>query len=208
MEAIGTAISGTVSMCVIGLTGSLGTGKSTVAEMFRQLGAKVLNADTIAHQQIAPGAACFKPIIRMFGKDILTAGRIDRKKVGSLVFRDINQLRKLERIVHPAVRKIILYKIRQVKKRRRKSIVVIDVPLLFESKLKADVDISIVVKTTRVTQIARATKQLGMTKPEALRRINAQMPLQKKIRLADIIIDNNGSLTKTKTQVNLIWEKL
>jgi len=195
-------------MCVIGITGSLGTGKSTVAKMFAELGAKVLDADRIAHQQMLPGAVCFRPIVNTFGKDILVAGRIDRKKISAHVFRNIKQLRKLEQIVHPAVRKVILTKIRHYKNHRRKRVVVVDIPLLFESKLNRYVDFIIVVKASRAKQILRATKKLGMTKIEALRRIRAQMPLRQKIRLADIIIDNDGALMKTKKQVVLIWEKL
>ena len=199
---------GAFLMCVIGITGSLGTGKSTVARMFMDFGAKVLDADRIAHQQMLPGAVCFRPIVKTFGKDILTAGRIDRKKVAARVFLDIKQLRKLEQIVHPAVRKVIIAKIRQYKKNRRKSVMVIDIPLLFESKLNRYVDFTIVVKASRTKQILRATKNLGMTKVDALRHIRAQMPLRQKIRLADIIIDNDGSLIKTKKQVVQIWEKL
>ena len=195
-------------MCVIGLTGSLGSGKSTAAMMFSDLGAKVLNADKIAHQQIRPGAKCFRPIVKAFGGDILTTGRIDHKKVAARVFRDSRQLRKLERIIHPEVRKVILAKIKKYKSSKRKDVVVIDVPLLFESKLNDHVDISIVVKANRATQIARATKLLGITKAEAERRIKAQMPLRQKIRLADMIIDNDGTLTQTKKQVKQIWEKL
>jgi len=208
MGKIGRSIQGDLSMRVIGLTGSLGTGKTTVAEMFADLGAKVLNADRIAHQQIMPKGPCFKRVVRALGKDILTAGRIDRRKVAVHVFANGRELRKLERIIHPVVRKVLRTKIQKYKKGKEKIIVVMDVPLLFESKLNVDSDLSIVVKTSRVTQIDRATKQLNITKADAKRRIKAQMPLQKKIRLADMIIDNNGTLTKTKKQVKQIWEKL
>ena len=195
-------------MRVIGITGSLGAGKSTVAAMFAERGAKVLNADKIARQLIAPKGACFQKVVGAFGKGILKAGRINRQEVAQRVFKNTNQLRKLERIIHPVVRKVIKMKIRQYKKRGRAVVVVIDVPLLFESKLNNDVDLSIVVKARRNTQIIRATKQLGITQADAARRIKAQMPLQKKIRLADMIIDNSGTLTSTKKQVNRIWEKL
>ena len=208
MGTICEPIQGNLSMRVIGLTGSLGTGKTTVAKMFANLGAEVLNADRIAHQQMTPKGACFNKVVRSLGKDILTAGRIDRKKVAVRVFSDRKQLRKLELIIHPAVRNIIRGKIQQYKRRKGKGVVVVDVPLLFESKLNKDVDLSIVVKANKTTQIARVIKKLGMTKADAERRIKAQMPLQQKIRLADITIDNNGTLTNTKKQVKRIWEKL
>lgn len=195
-------------MCVIGLTGSLGAGKSTVAAMFAELGAKVLDADKIAHRQICPGGPCFRPVVEAFGKDILTAGKIDRKKVARRVFRDPRQLRKLERIVHPAVRRAIVAEVKRYKQRKRKMVVVIDVPLLFESGLHRHVDIAVVVKTGRAVQMARAVKLLGITKAEAARRLRRQMPLRQKIRLADMTIDNNGTFKQTQQQVKQIWEKL
>ena len=192
-------------MVVIGLTGSLGSGKSTVAGMFAALGAEVLDADAIARQQTRPGTVCFRRIVKAFGKGILKAGRIDRKKVAQQVFRDPKQLRELERIVHPEVRKEISA---QIKRLKRKKIVVIDVPLLFEAKMDRDVDISVVVNASRTHQIARAAKLLDISKAEARRRIKAQMPLRQKIRLADMIIDNDGTIQQTKEQVKQIWEKL
>lgn len=193
---------------MIGLTGSLGTGKSTVAGMFAGLGAKVLDADAIARRLMRPGAICFRRIVKAFGKDILTAGKIDRKKMAEQVFRNPRQLRKLERIVHPEVRRALLAKVKQYKKRRQRTIVVLDVPLLFESKLDQDVDMTVVVKASKANQIARAKKLMNITNAEAGRRIKAQMPLQQKIRLADLIIDNDGTFKQTKLKVKQIWEKL
>lgn len=195
-------------MYVIGLTGSLGSGKSTVAGMFTDLGAKVIDADKIAHQLMMPGAPCYQPVVKMFGSDILRGKRIDRKKVAECVFSDVKQLRRLERIIHPQVRKEILAKIKQYRSHKKKTVVVIDIPLLFETKLDSCVDMSIVVKANKAIHIARSTKLLGITKAEAERRTNAQMPLRKKIRLADMIIDNGKTLNQTNKQVKRIWEKL
>ncbi len=195
-------------MHVIGITGSLGSGKSTVARMFADLGAKVIDADKIARQLIQPGAPCFKSVVKMFGEDVLRSGRIDRQQVALEVFRDLRKLHKLERIIHPFVRKHIQQKIRQYKKNKRNKVVVIDVPLLFEAKLNDCVDSAIVVKASKANSIVRATKLLGITKAEAKRRIKAQMPLRQKIRLADMIIDNDSKLKQTQKQVKQIWERL
>jgi len=195
-------------MLVIGLTGSLGTGKSTVAGMFADLGAKVLDADQIAHKLLRPGAKCFKPTLRLLGSEILTRGRIDRKKIAAKVFLNTALLRRLERIIHPEVKNVILNEMRLYKNKNRSGILILDVPLLFESKLHHCVDFSVVVKTNKKTQMARSTERLNITKAEAQRRINAQMPLRQKIRLADIIIDNNGTLIQTQKQVKRIWEEL
>jgi dephospho-CoA kinase len=195
-------------MRVIGVTGGLGTGKSTVAAMLARLGAKVVDADKIARRLLNPDEACFGPVVRMFGRDILTRGRVDRKKVARVVFRDPARLKKLERVIHPEVRKVILSEIQKLKERGRTAILVVDVPLLFEAGFDNLVDRSVVVTAAMAVQIERAAKKLGITKAEARRRIKAQMPLRQKIRFADIIIDNNGTLIQTKKQVKRLWEKL
>ncbi|MBN1870310.1 MAG: dephospho-CoA kinase [Candidatus Omnitrophica bacterium] len=195
-------------MCIIGLTGGLGTGKSTVAKMFRGLGAAVLSADDVAHQLLRPGTVCFRQIIKDFGKGVLKGRKIDRKAVAQLVFRDKQQLRRLEKIIHPAVRKIILARIKRIKRQNRNRVVVVDVPLLFEAEMDRNVNVSIVVKASHAKRIERAVKSLNITRAEAKRRIDAQMPLRQKIRLADIIIDNDGTLNQTKKQVKQIWERL
>jgi len=187
-------------MLVIGVTGSLGTGKSTVATMLAEQGAKVLDADLIARRQLHRGKEGFQKIVKVFGSEILTQGRVDRKKLAEIVFNDEKCLRKLEGIIHPAVRKEILQKLEKYKKGRQQ-VVVLDVPLLFESGLDAYVDLKIVVKATRDIQIQRAIQQLKITKVQAIKRIKAQMPLRAKMRLADIIIDNSGNLNQTRKEV-------
>ena len=195
-------------MHVIGLTGSLGTGKSTVAGMFAALGAKVIDADKTAHRLIRPGAPCFRKVVKLFGKEILKAGGIDRKKVSQRVFKDRKLLIKLNRVVHPAVRNAMLAEIARYRKTKRYAKVILDVPLLFETGMDKWVDQTIVVRSTRERQITRATRALGITEAEAKQRIRAQMPLQKKIRKADMIINNNGTINQSKKQVKKIWQKL
>lgn len=193
-------------MFIIGLTGSLKTGKSTVAKMFAHLGAKVISADTIAHEEIKPNGRCYKEIIKIFGREILKNEAIDRKKLGKIVFEDKKKLKILENIIHPVVNQRIGGFINA--QQGKKGVIVLDVPLLFEVGLQKKVDASVVVKAPATVQIKRAVKQLKISKAEALRRIKAQMPLKTKIRLANFIIDNGGTITGTRKQVVKIWDEL
>ena len=195
-------------MVVIGLTGSLGTGKSTVAGMFANFGAEVLDADAIAHQLIGPQGACTKSVVKIFGSSVLDGGNIDRRKLAGIVFHDPKKIKRLEGIIHPVVKKEISARLRKFERSNNVEVVILDVPLLFESRLDRLVDYTVVVKASRQNQIKRARRKFGMSRGEALRRIRNQMPLRDKIRRADIIIDNDGPLTKTKNQVIEIWQRI
>lgn len=195
-------------MLVIGLTGSLGTGKTTVARMFLKLGARVIGADAIVHQLMRPKGKAFRPIVRRFGQEVLTANAIDRKKLSQIVFNDAKQLDKLCRIIHPLVAQQIKNTIHQLQDGPAKPMVVIDVPLLIEAGFNRWVDYVIVVKTSRRLQIERVIRRQDLSRAEAVKRIKAQVPLQEKIRLADMIIDNGGTLTQTQKQVKVIWQRL
>lgn len=193
---------------IIGLTGGLAAGKTTVASMFAQLGARVVNADTIVHQLSAPGGSCFKAVVKAFSKDILRNGQIDRKKLAEIVFKDAKKLRQLEEILHPEVKEIIKKEIKRHRKSKRREIVILDVPLLFESKLERGVDYTVVVRAGRKIQLKRAAQNLGLTKSEALGRIKAQLPLGVKLSLADIIINNQGSKKQVQKEVEKVWQRL
>ncbi len=195
-------------MLTVGITGGLGTGKSTVASMFKKLGAKVIDADRIAYDVAQPQGTCFKPVVKKFGTKILSDGKIDRKKLAAIVFSDRKKLKQLERIIHPVVRKKIQQEVKLEERRGEYKVIVIEVPLLFESGINRDVDFTVVVKSKLSQQIARAVKHIPMTTEEARRRIKNQMPLKDKIRLADIIIDNSENKQKTKKQVGRLWQKL
>ncbi|MCA9408324.1 MAG: dephospho-CoA kinase, partial [Candidatus Omnitrophica bacterium] len=121
---------------------------------------------------------------------------------------DVKKLRRLEKIIHPFVRKEIIERIKFYQKQQRVKAVVLDVPLLFESKLKKEVDYTVVVKATQKEQIKRAGKQRQISQADALRRIRQQMPLKEKVRRADFVIDNSGTKTKLKKQVVDIWQKM
>ncbi|MBL7085028.1 MAG: dephospho-CoA kinase [Candidatus Omnitrophica bacterium] len=194
---------------VLGVTGGLASGKTTVASMFKRLGAFCIDVDTIYHQLIKPKAALYKKIISAFGNEILgRGGRIDRKKLGKLVFSKKQNLKRLCRITHPAIIKGMGRQIRNLKRSKKRKIILIDAPLLVEVGLVKMVDRLIVVKASRKKQIARSAKVRGLCYGETIKRIGFQVPLREKIKLADFVIDNNGTLKQTRKQVKAIWEQI
>lgn len=192
---------------ILGLTGSFGSGKTTVARIFRSYGAKIIDADKIAHRLIKPQTKIYKNIINTFGKDILKKNRtIDRKKLARIVFHNKHLLKKLNRIVHPKVIRLIKEKINTSPGK----VIILDAPLLIEAGLKKMVDKLIVVTITRERQIERISKKTGFNRPDILKIIKAQIPLRNKVRLADFIIDNSQTVEKTKKQIKqirrLLWK--
>jgi dephospho-CoA kinase len=188
---------------IIGLTGSFGTGKTFVASIFRSLGAKVIDADRIAHGVIRKGNPEYKRIVKSFGKEILNEKKeIDRAKLGAVVFSNTALLRELNRIVHPSVIKEIRRSIRNAGK---KDIVVIDAPLLIEASLDKFIDKLIVVKCQKRRQIERCREKFCLQKKEILRRIESQIPLKKKMKMADLVIDNSLTRSRTREQARKAW---
>jgi dephospho-CoA kinase len=190
---------------LVGLTGGFAAGKSTVARMFRKLGARVLDSDRIAREALNKGTKTHEKIIRAFGPAALDRrGAIDRKKLAGIVFSDARARRRLERIVHP-------YVLAEIRKRARRSdrrVVVAEVPLLFEAGFDRRVDLSVVVSARRPRQLDRAARRGTQNRREAERRIRAQWPLAAKLKRADFIIDNNGSLRQTEAGVKRVWKKI
>ncbi|WP_297991200.1 dephospho-CoA kinase [Anoxybacillus sp.] len=188
-------------MLTIGLTGGIASGKSTVAAMFRDLHIPVIDADEIAHRVTAVDGEAYGPIVETFGRDILDAnGAIDRRKLGAIVFSDEQKRNELNAIVHPLVRKHMLQQKEQYAKQAKKA-VVLDIPLLFESKLEHLVDRILVVYVDEQTQLRRLCERNGFSVEEAWARMKAQMPLEEKRKKADAIIDNNGTIEETKRQL-------
>lgn len=190
---------------ILGLTGSFGSGKTTVARIFKFLGCKIIDADRIAHRIIKPRTEIYKRIIDAFGEDILKRNKtIDRNKLARIVFDNKNLLKVLNKVMHPQVIKIIKEKIRT----SRSKIIVLDAPLLIEAGLQNLVDKLIVVKIDRKKQIKRILKKTSLSKTDILKRIKHLLPLQIKVRLADFVIDNSGTIEKTKKQVEQIRRSL
>jgi len=191
-------------MKVIGLTGSFGTGKTTVASIFKSLGARVIDADKIAHSSIKKGTPAHKRIVSAFGDRILTkGGEIDRKSLGRKVFASRKNIERLNRIIHPAV---ISYIKKSLRKIAKDAVVVIDAPLLIEANLAGLADLLIVVKASRENQVARCMKKFKMKRIDVLKRIGHQIPVERKIGMADFVIDNDGTRSETRIQVRKVWE--
>jgi len=190
---------------IIGLTGSFGSGKTTVSKMLRSFGAQIIDADSIARITLNPNTKIYTRIIKRFGTGILKKNKtIDRVKLGELVFNNKNLLNRLNKIVHPEVIRIIKNKI----KNSSSCVIVLDAPLLIEAGLTRMVDKLIVVKTEQKKQIRRIQAKFHLGKSDILKRVKAQIPLSDKVRFADFVIDNSATLQETRVQVLDIWKKL
>ncbi|AEV95402.1 dephospho-CoA kinase [Pediococcus claussenii] len=186
---------------VIGLTGGIATGKSTVSDYFKKIGFPIVDADKIAHE-ILQKKSVQKALIKQFGAEIITGKHVDRKKLGSIVFKNENALNVLNEIVQPKIRRMILKQLKHFKRNNR--VVVLDAPILLEQGYQNDVDFLMVVAVDRVTEISRLKQRDSLSNVEAEERINAQMSLNDKKKLADIVIDNSGTIADTELQV-LKW---
>lgn len=176
-------------MVLVGLTGGIATGKSTVARMFRRCGAVVIDADELAREVVQPGKPAWRAIVKAFGRTVLKPdGTLNRHALGHIAFGNRTNLRRLERIVHPRVAREQARLTRQAARRNPEAVVIYDVPLLFETGIDKRVDKIIVVTADRKTQVARLKTRNGLTRAEAVRRIRSQMPLMKKVRQADFVL--------------------
>ncbi len=196
-------------MILVGLTGGVATGKSTVAKMFKQCGAIVIDADELAHEVVKPGKPAWREIVGLFGTAVLNQDRsLNRQALGSLVFRNPKKRRQLEHIIHPRVAREQARLTKQVARIDPKAVVIYDVPLLFEAGIDTRVDTTIVVTADRKTQIARLKKRNGLSYTEATRRIKSQMPLAMKIQRADHVLNGTLTLPSLGQQVSLLLKHL
>ena len=189
---------------ILGLTGGIATGKSTVSHIFKNSNVPVIDADIIARQVVEPESETLKMIINEFGeKYLMENGTLNRKKLGKLVFSDGVALEKLNGVIHPAIRKEILAQI-QSHRKLGSPLIVLDMPLLFEESYQTICDAVMVVFVPEITQLKRLINRDGLTSAEAQLRIKAQWPIQKKKDLADFVIDNSTTVAVTRGQV-LNW---
>ena len=196
-------------MLVVRLTGGYASGKSTVANMFVELGAILIDADQLAREVVEPEKAAWFEIVAHFGKGILLENmEIDRKALGDIVFKDKEERERLNEIVHPRVLEEELKAIEKMREREPDAIVILSVPLLIESGHYTHCDKIIVVTVDEETHVKRLMERDGFSREEAVRRISAQMPLSEKVKFADYVIDNSGGIEDTKRQVKEVFDKL
>ncbi len=196
-------------MLNVGLTGGIACGKSTVARMLVENGAILIDFDELAHAVQEPDGNVWREIVSHFGEDILHADRtIDRRRLGETVFADREKRELLNRIVHPAIFAEWQRRLEEIRKTSPHAIVISDIPLLIEAGMKELVDLLVLVYITPEEQIRRVMVRDGFSREEAERRLAAQMPIDEKLRLADIVIRNEGLPEETRRSVSEAWENI
>ncbi len=193
---------------VIGLTGGIGSGKSTVARLLAEMGAVIIDADKVGHEAFRPGTPAYRDVIAAFGADILTAQQeINRKKLGQRVFQDPEALARLNRIMHPRMRDMMRAQLDECR-RRNVPVVVLEAAILIEASWKSLVDEVWVTIAPEANVLARVKEQRGLPESDTLARIRSQMTAEARIKHADVVISNDGSLEQLREKVQTLWAKL
>jgi dephospho-CoA kinase len=196
-------------MLIVGLTGGVASGKTAVSQVLKEEGAYIIDADQIARELVQPHQPAWKELIRAFGQEILQEdGSIHRKKLAAKVFADPEQRKLLNQILHPRIREEMGRRAKEIGQQDPEAIVVIDGPLLVELGDHRKMDKLIVVTSTRSQQLERLKDRDGANPEEALRMVSAQMPLEEKLKFADIVIRNEGSLEETKKRAREVFKVL
>jgi dephospho-CoA kinase len=195
-------------MLLIGLTGNIGSGKSTVAQMLSERGATIIDADVLARRAVELGTSAYDQIVGRWGSAVLSAdGQLDRAALRRIVFSDHEQLEELNQIVHPEVERLRTRLVDRARKRGDR-LVVCDIPLLFERHMTDRFDRIILVDANRALRLERLVKDRGLDETEAMEMIAAQMPAELKRARADFVIDNDGTLTQLERRVQDVWTEL
>lgn len=192
----------------IGLTGGIACGKSTVASILVDLGAILIDADQLAREVVMPGGVALQQITERFGPEvILPDGTLHRKALGAIIFNEPTARKDLEAITHPQIRLAMWEQMRQAEEAHPDKLVVVDVPLLYESKLQGYFQKVMVVYVSETIQLQRLMERDGLPLDAAELRLQAQMAIETKKRLADVVIDNTGSIADTEKQIQLFWQR-
>jgi dephospho-CoA kinase len=196
-------------MIIVGLTGGIATGKSSIAAMFAKRGAYILDFDELAHLVVEPDRPAWKDIVDFFGSSILKEDRtLDRPKLGKIVFSDAEKRKTLQQFIYPRISEEYLRRVQEIAEEDADPIVLADVPLLIEQHMQPMFAKIILVYATREQQIKRLTERDGLALEDALKRLAAQMPIDDKLKYADYVIRNTGSLQESEAQVEEIWRDL
>ena len=196
-------------MLNVGLTGGIACGKSTVAQMFIDLGGHLIDFDLLAHEVQEPGRPAWHDVVVAFGRDILRPdATIDREKLGAVVFNHPEKMKTLNEIVHPRVYEEWHRRLERLRRLDPHAIVFSDVPLLFEGGKQILFDLTVLVMIAPEAQIDRLMCRNSLCREDAKLRLACQMPISEKIPLADIVVDNSGAVDETRKQVAEVWHKL
>ena len=196
-------------MLKIGLTGGIASGKSTVAAMFVELGARSIDTDLIARQVVAPGGPVLQSIVNAFGPEVLDAnGGLDRPRLRERIFKDREARKKLNAIVHPAVAAGVQAEFARIEQEDPKAVALVDVPLLFETNTEKRYETIVVVYVPPQMQVQRLMARDGVSQEAAEQSLKAQMPLEEKRKKAQFVVDNSGTLQETRKQVRAVWQTL
>ena len=196
-------------MINVGLTGGIGSGKSTVLKLFETRGAALIDFDELAHHVEEPGTETWKKIVDHFGKNVLhDDGTVNRVKLGAIVFGSPAERAALNAIVHPAVFEEWRRRIDETERTKHDAVIISDVPLLIEAGMQSLFDCIILVYLPPEAQIERIMKRNGFSRREAQERLAAQMPIGDKIPLCDFVIENDGSIIETERKVDEVWNAL
>ena len=196
-------------MLIVGLTGGVASGKTAASQVLKEEGADIIDADQIARELVQPHQPAWNELIRAFGKEILQEdGSLHRKKLADKVFADPKQRKRLNQILHPRIKEEMDRRTKEIGQKDPEAIVVIDAPLLVELGDHHEMDKLIVVNSTQTQQIERLKDRDGISPEEALRILSSQMPLGEKVKLADFVIGNEGSLEETKKRAREVFKEL
>ncbi|MFC1981882.1 dephospho-CoA kinase [Chloroflexota bacterium] len=193
---------------VIGLTGGIGSGKSTVSQCLAELGAVIIDADKVGHEAFKPDTEAWREVVATFGNQVLTTGgEVDRKKLGEIVFNDPESLSQLNRIMHPRMHEMMKARIEEYQ-RQRVDVVVLEAAILIEANWTPLVDEVWVTVAPEATVVERVKKQRGLAEEQILTRIRSQLSTEERTSHADTVINNDNDLDELKTKVKTLWEKL
>ena len=195
-------------MKIIGLTGGIGTGKSTVAQFLAELGAVVIDVDQVGHQALKPESRVYQEIVNTFGEQVLAPdGTIDRRKLGKIVFANPGDRTRLNEIIHPAMHQMVMARLEE-HRRQDARVVVLDAPLLLDAGWAQSVDEVWVTTAAESTVLERLRERSSMSAQKVQARIHSQLPSEERIKQADVVIDTDCDLNELKNKVRQLWRRV